>query len=390
MAITQALGDGIRRELPAATIELRTHQHEAAPRYYPDECWKPSLGQLIEPRWRIPKTRRLQLRVAEAVQRRRVHGALRNHVADFAQYDVVVTTGGTYLVEQYELRMKFFEWKVASQLGIPVLFYTQSLGPFRRRRNKANVRRLVGSSPLVLLRDERSRAHLEDIGVHLRNVHVAADPVFAWAPADVAFGIPPPGEPLKIGMSVRQWPVGATLDSPPVERFARSVADAVTRLVRELSAEVLFISTCQGAPEYWIDDSELAMRILDLLPVDVQDGVRVDTNFHTPQEFRAMVGQLDLMIATRLHAAILSLTAGTPVLPIAYEFKTRELFNSLGMADMVLDIENITGEHIYTGVQSLQVAGDRRLAPLGPRIVEQRGSALTAEALLADRVRALV
>jgi colanic acid/amylovoran biosynthesis protein len=43
-----------------------------------------------------------------------------------------------------------------------------------------------------------------------------------------------------------------------------------------------------------------------------------------------------------MHMAILALTAGVPVLPIAYEFKTQELFTRLGLAEMVLESTSIT------------------------------------------------
>lgn len=49
----------------------------------------------------------------------------------------------------------------------------------------------------------------------------------------------------------------------------------------------------------------------------------------------------DLCIGTRMHMCILSLISGTPVLPIAYEFKTQELFGEIGLKEWVTDIEVI-------------------------------------------------
>ena len=43
-----------------------------------------------------------------------------------------------------------------------------------------------------------------------------------------------------------------------------------------------------------------------------------------------LLREMDLIIATRLHMSILALISGTPVYPIAYEFKTVELYHSLG------------------------------------------------------------
>jgi colanic acid/amylovoran biosynthesis protein len=49
----------------------------------------------------------------------------------------------------------------------------------------------------------------------------------------------------------------------------------------------------------------------------------------------------DFVIATRLHMAILAMCVGVPVIPIAYEFKTSELFEKLGLSKWVIDIEKI-------------------------------------------------
>jgi colanic acid/amylovoran biosynthesis protein len=45
-----------------------------------------------------------------------------------------------------------------------------------------------------------------------------------------------------------------------------------------------------------------------------------------------------------MHMMIMSLCVGTPVLPIAYEFKTKELSKRIGIADLLLDIDTITEE----------------------------------------------
>src|SRR5262249_9630352 len=56
----------------------------------------------------------------------------------------------------------------------------------------------------------------------------------------------------------------------------------------------------------------------------------------------------DWVVATRMHFAILALGVGTPVLPIAYEFKTDELFKSLGYDSEVPQIESLTSESLIS------------------------------------------
>jgi colanic acid/amylovoran biosynthesis protein len=66
-----------------------------------------------------------------------------------------------------------------------------------------------------------------------------------------------------------------------------------------------------------------------------------------------MMADADVVLATRMHMAILALTAGTPVVAIAYEFKTRELFRRMGLEHYVLDIESVDADALTNSVLSL-------------------------------------
>ena len=93
----------------------------------------------------------------------------------------------------------------------------------------------------------------------------------------------------------------------------QSIHDAAAKQDRPSlgpTVEVQLLSTCQGVPEYWTNDAEMAQRVLDGLPAPLRGRVRVDGRFHTPAELIAAYGAADLVIATRMHAAILALVGG--------------------------------------------------------------------------------
>lgn len=98
--------------------------------------------------------------------------------------------------------------------------------------------------------------------------------------------------------------------------------------------------TNQGTPEYWLDDSQIAAEIFGGLPSNVKSSVFVDREFHDPLDLIALLKRFDLVIATRMHMMILSLGAGTPVLPVVYEFI--ELVSRLCLKDFSVDIETIS------------------------------------------------
>jgi colanic acid/amylovoran biosynthesis protein len=302
----------------------------------------------------------------------------------------MISTGGTYLVEQYSLNTRLFEYQTAAALGIPVIFFNQSLGPFSARRNRKLLRPILERSPLILLRDEQSRANLRHLGVNGSHINVVADAVFLTGAERREFPMRRQAtDPWRIGISVRLWPPGATVDHPQVRKFIMAMVEGVTHLARTLPASFTFISTCQGTPEYHIDDSSLAAHIVGLLPIDVRESVQVDNAFHTPAQFREILEGLDLLIATRMHAAIQSLTVGTPVVPIAYEFKTLQLAERLGISDYVLDTKSISGPTLISTVERFLDRLDDLRDPLATAVQVQRVAANRSLELLASTLGSL-
>jgi colanic acid/amylovoran biosynthesis protein len=300
--------------------------------------------------------RRLVRAGCRALARRLLSPAEFDYVDAYQRADVVVATGGTYLVEHYDLGQRIFDMQTATALGRPLLLYTQSLGPFRLARNRRRLGRVLRAARLILVREQRSAAHGRDLGVDERRLRIAPDAAFALADDDLA-GRPAPPAPLarprpQIAMSVRRWDYfsGASA-TEGMQRYQNAFAALVAHVVTRYDADVTFLSTCQGAPGYH-DDSQVAAAIAGALPDDVRSRVRVDGEFHPPAELLARLRTFDWVVATRMHLAILALCVGAPVLPIAYEFKTAELFKSLGVGPAPLDVETLTGETLIDAFEA--------------------------------------
>jgi colanic acid/amylovoran biosynthesis protein len=135
-------------------------------------------------------------------------------------------------------------------------------------------------------------------------------------------------------------------------------------------------------PEYWTDDSKIARRVVESLPEGVKGSVAVDADFHHPVDLAEMLKGYDLVIATRMHMAILALGAGTPVMPIAYEFKMDELFRRLGHGQWVQDIESINGESLIKAVDSFLESMPQIRGTLFTAVQKERESALESAGLV--------
>lgn len=271
-------------------------------------------------------------------------------VVDYVSADLIISTGGTYLVESYNIDGRIAELLKDIELGNPPVLFTQSLGPFNDRSQHEQLKKIFSASPLVLLRDERSLRNLLDLGISSGSTHVVADSAFWFAKAVKEMNDSPvqSGNGARIGrvaISVREWHVfkGESREAGN-ERYRNAIKALATLLVEEWGAEVCFVSTCQGIPEYWTDDSQVADKIAEALPEVIRRRTVVDKSFRRPSELMEYISEFDLVVSTRLHMAILSLCAGVPVLPIAYEFKTKEVFESFDQGRWVSEIDEIDAE----------------------------------------------
>lgn len=318
-----------------------------------------------------------------------------NTLRQYAEADVIISTGGTYLVENYWLAPRIFDFRIAMLLDKPLILYTQSMGPFESRYVRRSLEGIFRNAALILLRDEASREHVHDLAEPSDvNAHLAADAVFSLADSGVlsrSGAAKQPSRGLQAAVSVRRWPFFQTMsETEGMEAYLAAVADAVERLVRRFDASVTFISSCQGVPGYAYDDALVASEVVDRLPDDVQKHVTVDFDFHRPHELIARLSNFDLVLATRMHMAILGLVAGVPVLPISYEFKTQALFDRLGMGDYVCDIEDVAEGRLGAALERFvdRLPGFR--AELFRKVEEERRRADSAVEYLEFVVRTRV
>lgn len=401
-AILQAIVDALTAELGDETrFTVFDSQPETARRYYPTFDFQKllyllvsrapnGLGPIIRPlqRRRFKAAASLWGRGKEAAAKLLLSRAEADALQTYAEADLIVSTGGTYLVENYDIEPRLFDYEIALALGRPLIFYTQSLGPFREPENQQRIREIFNQASLVLLRDARSKEHLLEIGVSPDNLHVCADAVFALdVPVASADEKTNDKTPLRVAVSVRHWSHFETLSTDEgMTRYCDAIAAGVTHLVEAQKAEVTFISTCQGIPEYWTHDSKTAHAIVDTLPEHVRAHVRVDEAFHTPQDLVTTLASFDAVIATRMHMAILALIAGTAVLPVSYEFKTTELFERMGAGRWVEDINTIDAQSLIPKLDALLAELPAVRTLLAEGVAEQRVIALEG----ARKVRALV
>lgn len=295
--------------------------------------------------WRLKFAGYLYLARIGWFSRLLVNRSDRESIRIYGDADLVVSTGGTYLIENYNLSSSIYDYLLTLSFKKPLIFFTQTLGPFDKEKNISVFREIFRKSNIIFLRDERSKKHLLEIGVSEDKIVIAKDSAFAIDANKLELiQDSERSKPLKIAISVRSLRFFESGKQGVYENYKKCIVSMIVLAVEEFDAEICFLSTCQGIPEYWTNDSALSEEIYEMLPSDIRKNVFVDGEFRQPLELIRAYKNFDLVIATRMHAAILSFVAGTPVLGIAYEFKLEELFDQLSMDKIRLSISNMSGE----------------------------------------------
>jgi colanic acid/amylovoran biosynthesis protein len=293
--------------------------------------------------------------------------------------DIVMTSGGTFMVQRYKPHTRFVDHAVVYLLRRPLVFFTQGFEPVDKRLDRALMRAVLSRAALVIARGETSAEVARQLGA--RRVEVAADAGFALAAQPHRERHQPP---VDVIISVREWPY-ATGGAEAQSRYENAIGRLVMHIVAA-GGRVRFLSTCQGAHTYRFDDSAIASRIVEALPRSASESVVVDREFHRWDEIRDLLSAADLVVATRLHAAVLALCTAVPVLPIGYESKTHEVFEDLGLADLVVDLEDVTPQLLIDAYRALVDDLPRVAAQIAERVPQVRADALSA----AEPIRALL
>lgn len=307
--------------------------------------------------------------------------SLAERLVKYRDADLIVSAGGTYLVENYSLEPRIFEFRLALTANVPVVMFTQSVGSFMAPKNISAFRNIFTNVYLLLLRDQRSLDNIRAIGCPANNAYVVPDAAFALSAKGQCNVFKDKISAKKIGISVRSLQF---FNEEKKEIYRRSIASLVSKLVDEMSCEVVFISTCQGVESYWTDDSMEAKVIVDMIPSHIRKNVLIDNVHRQPQQFIDDISVFDLMIATRMHAAILALTAGVVTVGIAYEFKLVELFEGLEMGNLYTDVDTISADKLVSLVKVALQDYEQIQKLINGKLVELKTEAFGVVELLPD------
>lgn len=236
-----------------------------------------------------------------------------------------------------------------------------------------------------MAREQTSFDLLKQLGVHRPQLRLAPDAAFAFrddgrgeaAIQPLLERLRAAGLPL-IGISamLHLFP-GAADRTAQWSRYVRALSAAARYCRDELGATVVFVPQSTGGAG---EDRDAAREVALSAGVD---GIEVIDRELSAYELSALYAHLELMIGTRMHANIMAMAVGTPVVAIGYEHKTAGIMEMAGMSAYAIPIRDLDPVPLVGIVQGAWFRrGETRgqLRTIVPRLVDELDLAV-AEAL---------
>ncbi len=319
-AIALATQARLKRLSPGASVLHAAYQCDLLADEYPELALVPPLAALTAVTPGIPEYREWDKAAGDAI---------------LARAHAVLCQGGGYAMEHYDPWERLRAWEVLVERRIPIGFGAQTIGPFRRERERAILGNVLPAAAVIALRERESIRNVLELGARPEQLLVTADEAFG------GFGEAPARGPRRgIACVVSRDPQlradGALADP---DRSVATLAQLVGELVRVGDGEgVTLLSTFQGLGGLgrgFEDDRDVALAAVAALPAADAAQVRLPEGYLAPKRCAELIGGHRALVSTRMHPAIFGVTQGVPTVLVTEAYKATAMFDGLGLGEAV-------------------------------------------------------
>ena len=309
------------------------------------------------------------------------HWATQLHSAR-AQDLIIVGGGGLFQDDDSRMKMPYWAGRLAGlRLANPrIAGHSLGAGPLRHLESRGFARLACAALRSISVRDQFAFDALAPCTA--RPVRLVPDPAFMLEPASNAaagayldsLGVRR-DRPL-IGVVLRRWfhklggfvphraraALGLDLahGAAQMQLLTRNLAAALSRLAARLQASIVLLPSYHATHEGDIDACSALARALSGASVHLAD-------IREPRLYKAVTGELQLLLSARMHPLIMAAGMGVPVMGMAYNRKFSGCMELLGIPDQLLWLSDLADESGADRLESLALKSMNGPGDLGQR-----------------------
>jgi len=247
----------------------------------------------------------------------------------------------------------------AKILEKPVVVFPNSIGPFRTPVGRLFAKVILQNVDLVMLRELYSYRLFKQLSIQTPHV-LTTDVVLLLEYPERRRDLTAPG--CVVGVC----PALYTSSFSKEERRRYVLAHSMTLdwLVREQSYQVVFLPHEISSVKL-DDDLGLSRAIMDKMKH--HDRAEI-VEIQSIEEFNRCISQLDFLITSRMHPAVLACANRVPAVMVVYDHKQAGFFDQLDLSDYAVNIKQITKAQLMNKVSLLLCQKDKVRKQLDQRV----------------------
>jgi len=304
--------------------------------------------------------------------------------------DLVVDEAGIAFVDSRGVVMNTYAFACAAiplLLGVPVMKYSQALGPFENWYNRLLAGIVLPKLELILARGSVTYRHL--CGLGLKNVRLCADGAFTMPDSKEAETAAVQNADFLYEKKGRRGIVGLSISSVVAKRCKKAGIDytgIMAEFIDWLSARgysVLMFANAARMDSVKRRNNDLPVgdeiffsyeRKRGLSGENIRgflsrrdsgsgacfvNGLCWERREMDAEEVRAYIGQCSLLVVSRFHAMVFALTRQVPPMIIGWSHKYQEVMDMFGLGEYAVDFSSLGLDGLRQGFQKLEENQDR-------------------------------
>lgn len=279
-------------------------------------------------------------------------GAERESWETARRCSLAVVKGGSFFYGYRNFRSTFFYLRILyhlhfmKKLGLKVVVFPQSMGPWETWISRWFSRRVINGMDAVIVRERLSAAILEKHRISRPPVFILPDVVLVAGKTSAATKFRLLKGELHFVVNARPFEFN---DPEQEKRYLQSMVDIIDFL-RSQGGNVYLVPQATGPTEN--EDDLLFLRMI-FNRLASQNQVCLVEEAYNYGELIDIYSRMDLVVTTRLHAAIFAMSRCVPSVAVSYHgTKTKGLYQMMGLDDLVLDIHSVSSERLVHVVKN--------------------------------------
>lgn len=291
----------------------------------------------------------------------KIDSLMANEINRIESVDVVIDVSGFAYGDLFgttNLRRTFAWIDYCHSKQKPYIFLPQAWSSFEKEEVAYWGSKVFKGSSLLFSRDEESTKYLTKVQEMSEfEIRQALDTVFCYQGANKAAGhqilkeLGINNERPLIGLVPNMQVYRRTSGYGPANEYIKLLIDLANHLIEDLNFDVLLAPNEIKVPgDPTLDDRFLCSTIET--HIQKREHCFKLHEYYPSETIKSILGNLDLLIASRYHSLVFALSQGVPVLPLGWSHKYVELLRSFGLEEFVVDHDRLNRSEVMSIVAS--------------------------------------